>query len=330
MHNPEIDVGYVVSWLKMTQHQVLKKFSEVENAYMDGVGDSCFIYIPGTRPDKVLLAAHADTVFGEWHKPKIGLENGVLFSLSNKDTGIIRSRNSANGRTASGTGIGADDRAGCAIVWKLINSGHSILITSGEEIGQIAANKIMENDWWKKEIKSHQFAVQFDRRGYNDIVFYNCGTDEFENYVQKETGYKVRPGSRTDICVLCKDICGVNISVGYYNEHTSDEILILNQWFNTYLTTKKWLNKPDLPKFSLETIKKPTSLPPCKINHNRPTNPVPYQNRLKTKYEIEKALKENKDYSLFCESCGNPSKAKAFSNNNWNCPICKMPLFSGW
>ena len=32
-------------------------------------------------------------------------------------------------------GIGADDRAGCAILWLLKDSGHSLLVTNGEEIG---------------------------------------------------------------------------------------------------------------------------------------------------------------------------------------------------
>ena len=36
-------------------------------------------------------------------------------------------------------GIGADDRAGCAMLWLLRDSGHSLLILDGEEHGQVGA-----------------------------------------------------------------------------------------------------------------------------------------------------------------------------------------------
>jgi hypothetical protein len=42
-------------------------------------------------------------------------------------------------------GIGADDRAGCAILWLLKDLGHSLLITDGEEKGGIGSKWLMND-----------------------------------------------------------------------------------------------------------------------------------------------------------------------------------------
>lgn len=111
--------------------EVLKEFAKLPGAI------SCFdeekknfVYIPGERSDRVLLVAHADTV---WDNEYTNFEK---ISQS-----IIRKRNTYIG-TNEEYGIGADDRAGCAILWMLKDSGHSLLVTDGEEHGQIGANHI--------------------------------------------------------------------------------------------------------------------------------------------------------------------------------------------
>lgn len=335
----KVKLGELLDFMKMTHTEVLQKFMTIEGAYGDGKGDSSFVYIPGTRKDRVLMVAHADTVFGYGHSPKIGIESGVLFSMSHKDDGIRRSRNNLGGMKTEGTGIGADDRAGCAIIWKLRELGHSILITSGEEIGQIAAHAIMKNDWWKKEIAKHQFAIQFDRRGHNDIVFYNCGTDEFEKYAEESTGYSIEKGSRTDICVLCEDICGVNISVGYYNEHTKNEILVIDQWFNTYLTARKWLSSEDIPKFKLEK-KFSGSTTTYGGRSGFKSDPIweggsrsVYSNNSPSstmRGKVTAALSNGPDLleDLKCNLCKKLSSEKAWANCAYRCPKCSAPLYA--
>jgi hypothetical protein len=147
-------------------------------------------------------------------------------------------------------GIGADDRAGCGILWLLRDLGHSLLITSGEESGCIASKRLANNKWWREKLNSHNFAVEFDRRGYKDCVFYDVGTNKFAKYIQEETGYKSQSGFGTDIKVICSSICGVNLSVGYYSEHSPDEKLVVDQWKNTLTMSREWLSKPT-PKFEL-------------------------------------------------------------------------------
>jgi hypothetical protein len=96
--------------------------------------------------------------------------------------------------------------------------------------------------------------IQFDRRGSSDFKCYNVGTSEFRKFIAKETNFK-EPDlySFTDITLLCDSVCGVNLSVGYYNEHTSREIINYKEWLNTLKITKALLSK-SLPKFALFPI----------------------------------------------------------------------------
>jgi hypothetical protein len=93
--------------------------------------------------------------------------------------------------------------------------------------------------------------VQFDRQGSTDFKCYNVGTPEFRKFISKETSF-IEPDlySFTDITILCDSVCGVNLSVGYYNEHTSQETINYKEWLNTLNTTKTLLSK-SLPKFPL-------------------------------------------------------------------------------
>jgi hypothetical protein len=202
------------------------------------------------------LVAHADTVYPDIDGViDIGFEDGIFYS-KNRDKEIEYTNRWGIETSRRGVGIGADDRAGCAIVWNLRKLGHSILITSGEEVGCVATHRLMNTPYWYDEINTtHRFAVEFDRRGNKDIVFYRVGTDDFANYVKAETKYIPAPGSVTDISHLCRLICGVNMSVGYYNEHNTEEKLVYNQWQNTLAVAHDWLRKDNLPLFPLERDK---------------------------------------------------------------------------
>ncbi len=217
---------------------LLKRFAALPGAIHRGSGFRQFVFIEGSRENRIVLVAHADTVWpwGEYRtqKPDLQLKDG-----------IITNRNG---------GLGADDRAGCAIVWLLRNSGHSILITDGEEFGLQGSSFLMaENPDIADEINlTHKFCVQFDRRNSRDFKCYSVGTDEFRAYIAAETGYQEPDRhSCTDIVELCRDICGVNFSIGYYKEHTDREYLVLDEWQSTLRTCKKWLTRKKLPRFTL-------------------------------------------------------------------------------
>lgn len=216
--------------------QVFEKFKTLERHIFHDRGDTRFLYVPGTREDRVVLVAHADTVWDG-----MNFSQQVLF-----DEGIFYGKN----RSA---GIGADDRAGCAILWMLRNSGHSLLITDGEEIGQTGAHFLVEDFLTlSEEINSSRYMLEFDRRNGRDYKVYQIPvTQEFKDYIEKNTGFSEPDKiARTDIITLCKKICGANLSMGCYREHTPDEHLILSEWLNVLEIAERMLSG-EQPQFPL-------------------------------------------------------------------------------
>ncbi len=149
--------------------------------------------------------------------------------------------------------IGADDRAGCAIIWLLRGLGHGILITHGEEKGSLSVEEMARTTpELLAELNSrYQFMVQIDRKSRTDFKCYNVGTDEFRSYVAKMTGFQEPDrNSSTDIRHLAKNIYGVNLSCGYQNEHHAEELIVKDDWLYDLEVIEKWLSRPDLPRFT--------------------------------------------------------------------------------
>ena len=214
-----------------TPDEVFDKFSALGSAIRRGEPNSAssFVYVPGTRKDRVLLVAHADTVFF-----KLGRQI-VVTDENNKGLiyhGIL-----------PGAGLGADDRAGCAILYLLRDMGHSLLILGGEEQGCRGAILTSLDVQLFGELNSHQYMLEFDRSGCSDYKVYNIPvTDEFKKFIEVSTGYTEPDKSKdTDICRLCRAICGANLSVGYYREHTEDEYLQYDEWLHTLRITREML-----------------------------------------------------------------------------------------
>ena len=204
---------------------ILNKFSLLDGAISRFNEDKRnFVYVPGPREDRVVLVAHADTVWDEYYK---GYKTKPQKTV--EKNGVYRGKNGV-------CGIGADDRAGCAVLWLLRDLGHSLLILDGEERGQIGAN-YLKSDYPDlfDELNAHSYMLQFDRRGYSDFKVYDLPvSEEFLTFIKEKTLYsEPNKNSRTDIVVLCEKICGANLSVGYYNEHTPDERLDFGEWFRT-------------------------------------------------------------------------------------------------
>ena len=228
--------------------KVLKLFAGLPGAVrVKGEGRQGFVYVPGTLPvgQRAVLAGHADTVFDEEYVRQGHVEatgqNAVVF-----EDGWYRGTNPA-------VSIGADDRAGCAMLWAMRKSGHSLLVTDGEEHGQIGAHFLRDScPEVFAELQAHAFMVQLDRRGASDYKCYELPvTPEFLAYVEAETGYVRAEGKgRTDIQVLCGDVCGVNLSVGYYDEHKPEERVCLAEWQHSLDVVRAMLAKP-LARFPL-------------------------------------------------------------------------------
>ncbi len=245
----------VVDFMMMKTDEVLDLFGKLPGAARIGKDDKQFVYIPGTRKDKALLVAHSDTVWKEGDEDiELGYYNGTYFSLKEK------------------TGIGADDRAGITMLWKLRSLGHSLLIPNMEERGCIGSRYLMTMPEWRKIINEHHFAIEMDRCNDKDLVFYRVGTQEMGDWAEDSfTGYKKQQGSFTDIGALCDTdehkedaLPGMNISVGYYNQHFDSEFLVESEWQRTLGHLHRVLSQKDLPKFRQKYHPKPTYIPPVR------------------------------------------------------------------
>lgn len=178
----------------------------VANDYKVSLLDNMFIYGEGTIP--ALLVAHLDTV----HKTAI---TDILYDET------IRI-------AWSPQGLGADDRAGVCAILHIISEGYKphVLFTCGEETGGKGASAAIK----QLDKPDVRFMVELDRKGSDDMVFYSCENKTFERFCGSH-GFKKDHGSFTDISTLMPawGIAGVNLSVGYYNQHSTMEHLKFNE-----------------------------------------------------------------------------------------------------
>lgn len=187
-----------------------------------------FIYATGDIP--ILLVAHLDTVLSE--KPHIWVTNNHS-TWFGKDTGL-----------------GADDRAGVFAILKIIQSGRrpSVLFTTGEEIGGFGAMAFVKE--FAEPPVPTKYVIEIDRRGKGQAVFYDCGNTKFMKYVES-FGFTTQRGIFSDISFICPNwnVAGVNLSAGYYNEHTEFETLKTADLFYTIDRVKKMLDNADEAAF---------------------------------------------------------------------------------
>lgn len=195
------------------------------------VGDG-FVYAKGEIP--ILLVAHLDTV----HKQ---IPTDIYYD-SEQDV------------MWSPQGIGGDDRCGVYIILKILeNFKPYVLFTEDEEKGCIGATKTVSTII-QPDVK---FIVEVDRRGSDDCVFYDCDNKDFQAYIET-FGFKTAIGTYSDIVTLSDEweIASVNLSSGYYREHTTNEIIKINELEETYNRLKDILLDDENNKISFDYQKK--------------------------------------------------------------------------
>ena len=215
------------SLLRAMKQYLRNKYDTVfsTNEYLVAVGD-----IP------VALVAHLDTVFPT--PPKDIYYDRVKNVMWSPD------------------GLGADDRAGVYAIVQVIKSGlrPTIIFTTDEELGCKGASKLVQD--MPNAPTELKYIIQLDRRGSDDCVFYQCDNEEFEAYVET-FGFVMNFGSFSDISMICPawKIAGVNLSIGYYNEHSQSETLHIGQMLNTINKVKKMLNHAETsPAFEYKEL----------------------------------------------------------------------------
>lgn len=208
-----------------TLQGVLYKF--LQQNYTHVTYDEDFLIAEGEIP--IALVAHMDTVFKS--------PANELFYDRRKNV------------MWSPTGMGADDRVGIYAIIQIIKDGYKphIIFTTDEEIGGLGSEEL---SYLPCPFKDLRYIIQLDRRNANDCVFYECDNKKFEDYIEN-FGFITAWGTFTDICHLCPKwgVAGVNLSIGYRDEHTTSEILFVGQMLDTIGKVKKMLSEKDIPEF---------------------------------------------------------------------------------
>ena len=188
-----------------------------------------YIYAIGNIP--IALVAHMDTVF----------KNPAREVFYDRQQNVIWSPD----------GLGADDRAGVFAIIQIIKKGlrPHIIFTTDEESGAWGATALGKEDCPFEDLR---YVIELDRRGINDCVFYDCENIEFTNYVES-FGFVEAIGSFSDICMICEDwgVAGVNLSIGYRDEHSVSEVLFVGHMLNTIDKVVTMLTVPadKIPQF---------------------------------------------------------------------------------
>ncbi len=204
--------------------EIFEKFSALPGAVYckDTHKLQRFVYVPGTRADRVVLMAHTDTVWDEAYRKQQLCGSLRLDAKQNRFISDVPK-----------LGIGADDRAGCAMLWKLRQSGHSLLLLDGEEHGHHGAVYLRNAHpaLWK-ELNSHSYMLQLDLWGSKFCMYHqipNCSA--FCRYIEKGLALQaIDKKGGADVSYLCRQACGANVSVGYENYHKPQEYLDVTAW----------------------------------------------------------------------------------------------------
>lgn len=170
------------------------------------ITDENFIIAKGNLP--ICLVAHMDTVFKR-------TPNAVDF-LYDSEQKILWHPG----------GAGFDDRAGIYIILQMIEKGYKphIIFTNLEEIGGVGAQELVSR--FPHCPFKCSCLIELDRANKKDMVFYDCDNIDFIKYIGK-FGFQEEYGSFTDISFIMEQwgIAGVNLSVGYIDQHTANERL---------------------------------------------------------------------------------------------------------
>ena len=165
-----------------------------------------YVYAEGKVP--VCLVAHLDTVHKEL--PSVFVEE--------------------TDRISSPQGIGGDDRCGVYAILQIVKKLNcSVLFCCDEEVGGIGAITFSQSSLAKQA--DFKYMIELDRKGKEDAVFYDCDNPEFTEFITSFGPWREDFGSFTDICEVAPAVgcSAVNLSVGYYDQHTIKEYVVPSQ-----------------------------------------------------------------------------------------------------
>lgn len=197
------------NYLNMTNEEMISTIRNIPNATCKRtIEGNNFFFMEGSKNSPLVLIAHTDTL----PRKKVELvQKGVV--LTNK-YGLL----------------GADDRAGVYAaleVYKKAKVKPHLLFTDMEEVGGVGAKEVANKMQCPEGVN---LLIELDRKGCNEYVTYQDQQKGVHKYIKK-FGFREEYGSYSDIADIgpAWNCASVNVSVGYYNQHTEKESLHLDE-----------------------------------------------------------------------------------------------------
>lgn len=224
-------------YAKKTQdglHKVL--ITQLQHYYYEIIDTPQFIIAKGEDLTNIALMAHLDTVYPDETRPQMSIY---------RDGEIVWSPD----------GLGADDRAGVTMIMYLLKTTSfrpTIIFTHDEEkVFNNGAYTLATLYRYSDVYSNLKYIIELDRHGRNDCVFYECQNQKFIKHIEV-FGFTTAIGIYSDISTICPiwNIAGVNLSVGYFNEHSFCEYWNIDDWENTFHKLQ------DILEFELTSEKK--------------------------------------------------------------------------
>ncbi len=202
----------------MAKPERIKNFFYEVKHYQWVYGENYIVGTPREEKKKanVVITAHYDTVVEpekECHNIFVDKKRKMVF-------GSVR----------------GDDRAGCYAIHNIITTTETnpyVVLCDKEESGSIGATEFitayetnLKQNVFKDFMGKALFYIALDRGGYNDAVYYTSDSPKFKKFISHH-GFKEANGTTSDIKHFETRFqkCGVNLSIGYKNNHTSTEML---------------------------------------------------------------------------------------------------------
>jgi hypothetical protein len=219
--------------------------------YIDATGN--ILVSKGKTAIYPCIVCHIDTVHD--------IHDDFNITIENKNERQIAWATTMNEET----GIGGDDKCGIFACLKMLRHFKNMkaVFFTQEETGLVGSSRI-DHKWFKDV----GYIIQLDRWGRSDLICikgnHKTVSKEFLTNVSpaaKKYGFSPEVGLITDSINLWNNNIGVsciNVSCGYYQHHTSQESIDLNELWNAILFTKDMIEALGEHKYpSKPSYKKP-------------------------------------------------------------------------